>query len=124
MKKILLVEDDHWLAESYAKLLQTGGYKVYMADNAEDAMRYVEDKPVDLLIADILLGDQNSLSLLHELQSHDDTKTIPVIVCSALNHEAMQLDHLRRYGVVAVLDKAVLLPEDLLAQVDGQLEDR
>jgi CheY-like chemotaxis protein len=59
--------------------------------------------------------------LLHELQSHDDTAELPVILCTSLA-QRIQLDDVRKYGVVSVLDKATVTPKLLQEAVEQAVE--
>lgn len=113
MKTILLIEDDHWLADSYARSLTGQGYDVSTVDNAETAMRAVEEHIPDCIVADVMLEGHTVFSLLYELQSYDDTRKIPVVLCSNLGHDALSQTRLHHYGVVTVLDKATVTPDSL-----------
>lgn len=114
MTRVLLVEDDHWLAESYRRVLEKAGFVVLVTTGGHEAMALLEDKPVDVLLVDVMLEGHTVFGLLHELQSYDDTRRIPVVICSALNDELLEVDRLHSYGVVAVLDKTTLTPEQLV----------
>ena len=114
MKQVLLVEDDHWLAESYQSILEKAGFAVLVVANGYEAMAVVDEKPVDILLVDFMLEGHTAVGLLHELQTYDDTRRIPVVICSALNDRLLEVDRLHSYGVVAVLNKATLTPEQLV----------
>ena len=114
MKQVLLVEDDHWLAESYQSILEKAGFAVLVVTNGYEAMAVVDEKPVDILLVDFMLEGHTAVGLLHELQTYDDTRRIPVVICSALNDRLLEVDRLHSYGVVAVLNKATLTPEQLV----------
>ncbi len=113
MTNILLIEDDHWLSDSYTRTLTGQGYAVEFVDNAEAAMRSVEEHMPDCIVADVMLEGHTVFSLLYELQSYDDTRRIPVVLCSNLGHDTLTKTRLHHYGVVAVLDKATLTPDSL-----------
>lgn len=113
MKTVLLIEDDHWLADSYARTLTRSGCAVVRVDSAERAMQAVEESAPDCIVADIMLEGHTIFVLLHELQSYDDTRQIPVIICSNLTHDAVAAERLHHYGVVRVLDKATVTPDSL-----------
>ena len=53
----------------------------------------------------------NGITFLHEVASHADLAKIPIVVCSTL---VLSLEELRPYGVCAVLDKATVVPEELI----------
>lgn len=117
MTRVLLVEDDAWLADSYRHILDGAGFETQCARDGHEAIRLVETFTPDCIVADVLLEGQTVIGLLHELQSYDDTAQTPVVICTALSHPGIQLEQLHQYGVRAVLDKATLTPEQLLQTV-------
>ncbi|NCU40310.1 response regulator [Candidatus Saccharibacteria bacterium] len=121
MKHILIIEDDKWLADSYRSTLEAGGYHVTAIQYAEAAFGILGSKPTDLILADMLLNTNTVLPLLHELQTYEDTQKIPVIVCTSLDSPDIDAKTLHYYGVVAVLNKTILTPEQLLISVQEMI---
>ena len=121
MSRVLLVEDDAWLATLQAEVLQAGGFEVVLAPHATSAVVKIDEQLPDVIVADMLLTGTTALTLLHELQSHSDTKDIPVILCSNLA-DAISVDELRPYGVRRIIDKTTMHPGDLVAAVRSVLE--
>jgi len=117
MKNILLIEDDQWLADSYQAMLLSEGFEVMQFATASEAMEAINEQLPDVIVADIMLGDHNTFLLFHELQSHDDTAKIPVIVCTSLASKQLSRADLKSYGIVEVLDKATLTPDKLALAV-------
>jgi DNA-binding response OmpR family regulator len=118
MSRVLLIEDDHWLADSYRQILLARGFDCQTVPEANLAMRVIDESKPDVIVADVILGDQTVVPLLHELQTYEDTRTVPVILCTAIGANTTDLTkQLHSYGVVAVLDKATLTPEVLLNTV-------
>lgn len=116
MTHILLVEDDAWLAEMEARVLEGAGYTVQTTPHALAAIDVIDEKLPDVIILDVLLAGSTAFSLLNELQSHDDTKNVPIILCTNL---AEQFDggKLAEYGVKRVVDKSTMHPQDLVVAV-------
>lgn len=54
--RILLVDDDEAVRESTADILETGGYVVHKAADADDALRELATDDVQLLILDLGLS--------------------------------------------------------------------
>ena len=117
-KRLLLIEDDRWLADSYRQLLKS--YEIDVAADGQHAMDLIDDHRYDLIIADVMLEQGVVIDLLHELQSYADTMNLKVILCTAIA-ERFALADMRAYGVVAVLDKKTLMPELLRETVEEQL---
>lgn len=121
--KIVLIEDDQWLADSYVAMIASRGYEVTHFSTAHEAMSWIDAHHPALIVADIMLGDHNTLTLLHELQSYPDTAAIPVIVCTSLSADMLSNADLSSYGIVEVLDKSTLTPDQLLLSVEVHLPD-
>jgi CheY-like chemotaxis protein len=115
MIKILLIEDDRWLADSYMDVLED--YDIDTAVDGHIAMDLIDVNDYDLIIADVMLERGLVFDLLHELQSYDDTSQIPVILCTSLA-QRITLDDVKEYGVVAVLNKSTLTPKLLREAVE------
>ena len=120
MSKVLLVEDDIWLAELEAGVLTKAGYEVAIAPHAPAAIDQIDLFKPDCIVLDVLLAGSTAFALLHEIQSYDDTQDIPVILCTNL---ADQLDkrQLEAYGIKRVVDKTVMHPSDIVAAVKAVL---
>lgn len=112
-KRLLLIEDDRWLGESYVRALKDL-FNVDHVENIQTAIEKIDDNVPQVIVADFMLDGQNCLELLHELNSYEDTMKVPVVLCSTLGDDlkryASQLTH---YGVVAICDKAVMTPATL-----------
>lgn len=116
MTHILLIEDDAWLAELEAGILERAGYEVTIAPHAPVAMQLVDQRKPDGIVADVLLAGSTVFALLHELQSYSDTGVIPVVLCTNLA-EQFSVDDMSGYGIRRIVDKATMDPAELVAAV-------
>ena len=121
MNKILLVEDDNWLAELYQDILRVEGeYEVIRASSAEAALNELDrNKDIKLIILDIFLPSHNGIEFLHEVRSYPDLNKIPIIILSSVNQKDfnMSKQSWQHYGVVDYLYKPHTKPADLLHKV-------
>lgn len=117
-KRIVVVEDDIWLAENYLRLLRREGYEVYHAAHALEAIDIIDDVKPQAILLDVLLTGTTALALLHELQSHADLATIPIVLATNLADQIDSND-VASYGVVRILDKSTMHPEDITAAIRG-----
>lgn len=71
---VLVVEDDEDVRELIAGLLEGLGYRTLVARNAPDALKLIEstkDKPLDLLLTDIVMpGGMSGIDLAREMRRH------------------------------------------------------
>ena len=113
---ILIVDDDGWLASQYSRTLETAGYRPFVAANALEAMDMIDKYHPHAIVLDIFMPGPNGIVLLHEMRSHSDLANIPVIVCS---NSASDIPHgnLAKYGVMAVLDKTTMDPDDIVTAI-------
>ena len=116
MTKVLIIEDDRWLADSHCAVLKKAGYDAEASPNPLDAMDVIDARPPDVLVLDVLLGGATAFSLLNELQSHTDTKAIPVVLCTNIAEQLTETP-LEAYGVKRIVDKATMHPKDIVAAV-------
>lgn len=114
--RVLVIDDDEWLAKLLARRLEHGGLTVRVALNSIEALDLIDDFHPNVIILDLLMPGPNGLVLLHELQSHDDLGRIPVVVCTTSARE-VRLEQLRPYGVRLLLDKTTMQPDDIMAAV-------
>lgn len=120
MTKVLLVEDDRWLAEVEERVLMGAGYDVMTAPHALAAIDIIDATPPDVVILDVLLAGSTAFSLLNELQSHGDTASIPIVLCTNLADQ-LSGSRLKEYGVRRVVDKSTMHPQDLVVAVKAVL---
>lgn len=113
---VLVVDDEQWLADEYARTLRAAGYSTAHASNSLEAIHHIDSKKTVCILLDLFMPGPNGLVLLHELQSHSDLSQIPVVLIS---NSASDLDQsaLKAYGVQQVLNKATMHPTDVLVAV-------
>ena len=114
MKKVLIIEDDKWLAQNYQLLLEKNGWQVELTSLASQAIDLIDDLKPDVLLLDFILPEKNAPTLLNELQSHTDTATLPVVLCTSLPREGIDTSALKQYGVQSLIDKTIVTPSEML----------
>ncbi len=123
MKRLIfLVDDDPILRRAWAGLLEQAlpEVEVVIFGEAGSALEQMAAEPPALLILDLILDGMGGISLLNELRGDLTLRQIPVIVASSLADVALG----EAYGVVAVVDKARVRPEELVALVRRHLDER
>jgi len=86
-KKIFIIEDDPSISKLLEDTLKENGYIVDKIATGEGAFEKVLTGEYDLIILDLLLPKKSGIEVLEELKSNDKTKSIPVIIISALDRD-------------------------------------
>src|SRR5438270_13977090 len=73
---ILIIDDEAAIRESLETLLELEGYRVVTADNGEDGLARIAERPFDLILLDFALPDRNGLEILTDV--HDRDPNLPV----------------------------------------------
>lgn len=81
LMKILLVEDNHELAQSLAELLRAHSFVVDLAERGDAADQLLQQSHYDLLLLDLNLPQLSGKALLRRLRERGDA--LPVIVLTA-----------------------------------------
>ena len=74
--RILLVEDHGETLELFGRLLRHLGHEISMADCVRCALRLVESKEFDLVLADICLPDGNGYEVISEAKRIQPVKAV------------------------------------------------
>lgn len=87
MATIYIVEDDLNIREIETFALKNSGYTVVDFECAKDFYKKLDEKIPNLIILDIMLPDEDGLSIVQRLRKKADTKNVPVLLISAKTSE-------------------------------------
>jgi CheY-like chemotaxis protein len=62
-RKILIVDDEHPIADTLAAILQLNGFDVYVAYSGDRAIELALRIEPDLLISDVMMPDKNGIEV-------------------------------------------------------------
>ena len=89
-KRILLVDDDELILDTYRRILERNGFHVDTASTGEQAKEQLEKSTYDLLLVDIVLPDTHGDRLILDLRLNDNN--VPVIVITGFSSYEKSLD--------------------------------
>ncbi len=116
---IYVIDDDEIMAGCIKRACGQD-HTVKIFTNGIEAAQALDHVGVpSLIFLDILLDGPDGFTFLNELASYADTAAVPVVVVSSLDLTGRDLS---AYGVVGVLDKSTMLPEEIknyVVQYDG-----
>lgn len=87
MAVLLIVEDDITTNEAICEYMQSAGHTTFSAFDGEQGLKIVKERPIDLVVLDIMLPKITGLEVLKELRVKSQ---IPVLMLTALEDESIQ----------------------------------
>ena len=113
---ILVVEDDRETRELIAKYLRTNACNVTTATDGREMVRAMADRHVDILILDVMLPDEDGLSLCRKVRAESQ---MPIIMLTARGDDVDRILGLEM-GADDYLAKPYN-PRELLARINAVL---
>mgnify|MGYP002715386452 CR=1 FL=1 len=113
---ILVVDDEKEIADLVEFYLKNEGFTVYKCYCAADAMKCINEEPLDMAILDIMLPDGNGFEICRMIRERE---TYPVIMLSAKSEEIDKITGLT-IGADDYITKP-FRPLELVARVKAQL---
>jgi CheY-like chemotaxis protein len=120
MRKILFVEDEDILRETFSLLMSTQPYSVDIAENGQAALEFCADTTYDLILLDLMMPVLDGVGFLQQFMTDKPERT-KVIVMSNLS-SGQELDEAMKLGAERNLLKASLSPREILAAIKYELE--
>lgn len=104
-KKLLIVEDDRFLARSYDLAFEPEHLVLQTVYDGESVLETTKSFQPDAILLDILLPKKSGFEVLKELKADAATKHIPVVIASNLGQEA-EIAMGQKLGAVAYIVKS------------------
>jgi CheY-like chemotaxis protein len=119
-KKILIVEDDNFVAEVYSTKLLEMGHEVLIAQNGEEGIILAGSSKPDLILLDIIMPVMGGIEMLEELKKKEELKNIPVILLTNVG-EKESIQRVRDLGVQDYLIKSHFTPAEVIEKIETVL---
>jgi len=119
-KKILIVEDDNFVAEVYSTKLLEMGHEVTIAQNGEEGLNALKENEPDLILLDIIMPVMGGIEMLQELKKNEKWKNIPVILLTNVG-EKDSIQKVQNLGVQDYLIKSHFTPAEVIEKIDAVL---
>lgn len=117
LKKVLIVDDDQVIRESYADLLlQKGEFDIVFAHDGETAIQLItEDQSIDTVLCDFQMPKGNGVDVLNKCHELD----IPIIILTSLSNKNMVIDIIKERPFY-FFDKSESF-DDVFEKIEGAL---
>ena len=80
--RVLVVDDEHWLAVGLARILERSGIPAVVANTADAALQIVSEERIDAVITDIDMPGRSGIDLLRDLRGLDPA--LPVMIVTGV----------------------------------------
>jgi CheY-like chemotaxis protein len=107
MRRYLLLDDNHALAENLAEILRDMGHEASVVTSGEKAVELARSLRFDALLTDMRMPGMSGASAVHHIRQVDPG--VAALVMTAYPKED-DLETARREGLLAVLPKPVPIP--------------
>ena len=118
MAKILIAEDDNFLANAYRVKLSKAGYEIKIASDGQETIDSLETFTPDLILLDLIMPVKDGFVVLEELKKNDKWKNIPVVVASNLGQKE-DIEKSIALGAKDYIVKSQMPINDVLAKINS-----
>ena len=119
-KKILCVEDEHFISELYARALTKAGYTVDMELDGAEGLKKAQTDEFDIILLDLMVPTLTGIEILHALRDPKQTPHLKAKIIITTNLE--QRDDVRtdiEKQADGYLVKAEITPRELVNILAG-----
>lgn len=83
-KQVLVVDDDDGVRDIIQMSLEAvGGWSVETAASGKMGIAIAQNTPLDLILLDVMMPEEDGLEVYRQLQASEKTKDIPTILLTA-----------------------------------------
>ena len=122
VQKILLGEDEEFVARSFIRKPELEGYKVLHAQNGSEVLEILKTETPDIIILDLMMPLKTGFEVLQEIKTNGKpaVQKIPIIVASNLGQKS-DIDTALSLGAVDFVIKSNISLKELVAKVREHL---
>jgi len=86
-KRVLIVEDDPFIADVYVLKLESEGYTVETAEDGVKGLEALKKKKFDVVLLDILMPNLDGFKVLEQIKKNPSVSRTPVIILTNLSQK-------------------------------------
>jgi CheY-like chemotaxis protein len=122
-KKILCIEDEHFISELYARALRRGGYDVTTMLSGEDGLRAAESDEYDIILLDLMIPGITGFEVLRRLRQEKPNLRAKIIITTNLEQEDESRAEIEKMAD-GYLIKAEFTPHQLIQIINDIAEGK
>lgn len=121
--RILIIDDDTDILHAYKRVISRSGFLVETAENKAEGRKLAHQFRPDLILLDVVLGDDSGVELMKELRSHIKTSYVFIVLISGNVKSSEQRSEGLESGADGYLVKPVK-PRELVAHIDSFMKHK
>jgi twitching motility two-component system response regulator PilH len=96
VRKILIVDDSPTNRHALTEMLKKHGYQCSVAETGKEAIERAKSEKPDMILMDVVMPDMDGFQATRIITRDEETKTIPVILCTSKNLETDRIWGIRQ----------------------------
>ncbi|MFQ5329430.1 MAG: sigma-54-dependent transcriptional regulator [Thermodesulfobacteriota bacterium] len=119
MKSVMVVDDERDIRSSLEGVLSDEGFKVFLAQDGEEALKRLEGTFVDIVLLDIWMPGMDGLEVLEKIKARDSDLPVVMISGHGTIETAVKATRLGAYDFIEKplsLDKVILIINNAIKQ--------
>lgn len=115
--KVLIAEDDQFLANAYKLKLKKAGFEILVVSDGEEALEAMSSFKPDVVLLDLIMPNLDGFTFLSQVQKDDSMKNVPIIVASNLGQKE-DIQKAKELGARDYVIKSDMSLEELIAKLE------
>ena len=120
-KKVLIVEDDPFIADVYVLKLESEGYDVETAEDGLIGLKKIKQKKYDIILLDILMPNIDCFKVLEQIKMNPEVSKIPVVILTNLSQKK-DIQKGLDLGATDYIIKTKFTPSEVVKTINKVLE--
>jgi two-component system alkaline phosphatase synthesis response regulator PhoP len=120
---ILLCDDEAHILRAAEIKLRKAGYEVITASDGKEGWEAILSQKPDLVFTDCQMPYLTGLELAERIDTHEETRGLPVLMLTAKSYEISNEVAQTQYGIRKVISKP-FSPRSLVVEADAILGER
>lgn len=121
-KRILLVEDDDFMADLVIHYVVEAGAKCEWAKDGAEGIKKLGEGTFDLILTDLLMSGMNGVEMLEKIRAIEEYKEIPILVLTNRTNSDAEVQQASKFGVTGFFAKSSTSLTELVARIARILE--
>ena len=91
-KTILIVDDSESIREIVSFTLENEGYNVLVGEDGQDALKHLNNKPIDLILTDLHMPVMNGIEFIKTVRANENYKNVPILFLTTESQTAKKME--------------------------------